>query len=363
MRLRKLPIPFWKILLAGFLLGVVLVLRSYVPYIYWKETEYFTWERFVWPPILNYTLWPFFIPFLYHFMAKYPLLRKARLKLRLKAIAIWIGISLTHEISTYVVWYSVKFLYDGEPLTSDTMTYMKGAIPSATVTRMIEYLIIYGLFLAIDYYNQYQSKELELAQVESELNEARLSALKRQLQPHFLFNTLNSISSLMEVNVKKAQGMVARLGDLLRSILDQNQHLVPVEKELEFLKNYLDIEEARFEDRLTVIYNIDQGALDQPIPFLITQPLVENAIKHGMAGKTDNGELLIKVSKDDKKLEIVVADNGCGIDENLEILKEGIGLNNIRRRLKRHYLDEAKLVLTKNEPKGVKATILINNAD
>ena len=296
-------------------------------------------------------------------MVKYPLFGKVSSGKRLIAILLAIGISLTHEISSYVVWYTGKYLYDGEPLNAESIHYMKGAIPSSTITRLLEYLVIYGLFSAIDYYNQYRSKELELAQVESELNEARLIALKRQLQPHFLFNTLNSISSLMEVNVKKAQVMVARLGDLLRSILDQNQHLVPVEKELEFIKNYLDIEEVRFEDRLEVQYDIDNNALVYPIPFLITQPLVENAIKHGMAGKTENGLLSIKVEKNSNELSITVADNGCGMDEISDRSKEGIGLNNIRRRLRRHYLDDANLTLSKNQPKGVKAVITIKDAD
>lgn len=362
MQLRKLPIPFWKIFSTGLCLGLVLVLRSYIPYAYWQETDLFVWEKFVWPPILNYTIWPFFVPILYHFMVKYPLFGKSSFQKRGIAILIWIGISLSHEISTYVIWYVGKYLYDGYIITSESLTYLKAAIPSATVTRMIEYLVIYGLFLALDYYNEVRSKELELAQVESELNEARLTALKRQLQPHFLFNTLNSISSLMEVDVKKSQGMVAKLGDLLRSILDQNKHLVTVEKELEFIKNYLDIEEIRFKDRLKVVYEIDPQALNRYIPFLITQPLVENAIKHGLAKKGEEGLLKIIIRNSGTSLNIRIQDNGVGVKGGIQNLTEGIGINNVSRRLKRHYLNEAKLTLSEINPEGILAEITIENA-
>lgn len=359
MRLRKLPLPFYKILFTGFLLGVVLAFRSYVPYVYWQETAYFTWERFVWPPIINYTIWPFFVPFLYHFKEQFPLLGKSSTRKRFIAVLIWIGISISHELSTYIVWFAGKFLYDGTPITAESFEYVKGAMPAATLTRMIEYLIIYGLFSAFDYYNQYRTKELELVQVENELNEARLNALKRQLQPHFLFNTLNSISSLMEVSVDRAQGMVARLGDLLRAILDQSEHLVTVRKELEFIKNYLDIEEVRFGDRMKVTYDIDESLMNEQVPFLISQPLVENAIKHGLAGKKDGGTLDISIHAANGKIHIAVADNGSGFEANRHAINEGIGVTNVRRRLKRHYADQAALQMLENNQQGVKAIITI----
>lgn len=363
MHLRKLPIPFYKILLTGICLGIVLAMRSYVPYIYWEETEYFTWERFVWPPIINYSLWPLFVPFLYHLMGKYPLIGKASFGTRMVAIFVWVSFSFFHEISTYIIWYSGMYIYDGTPISSESLNYVKGAVPSATVTRMIEYLIIYGLFSALDYYNQYRSKELELAQVESELNEARLTALKRQLQPHFLFNTLNSISSLMEVNVGKAQGMVARLGDLLRAILDQSAHLVSIRKELTFIQNYLDIEETRFEDRLKVVYDIDEGILNKMIPFLITQPLVENAIKHGLSGKSDGGVLQISIQAIAGKIHVVIADNGNGLSRNRHSINESIGITNVRRRLIRHYQDKGALQILENGKQGVKAVITFPDED
>ncbi len=363
MRLRKLPLPFYKILLTGFVLGIVLAFRSFVPYIYWEETAYYTWERFVWPPIINYTIWPLFVPFLYHFMAKYPLLGPSSTKKRMVAIFIWVAFSFSHEVTTYVIWFAGKYLYDGTAIAAESIDYLKGAVPAATVTRMIEYLIIYGLFSALDYYNQYRSKELELAQVENELNEARLIALKRQLQPHFLFNTLNSISSLMEINVDRAQGMVARLGDLLRAILDQSEHLVMIQKELTFIRNYLDIEETRFGDRLSVQYDIDSTLLAEKVPFLISQPLVENAIKHGLAGMKDGGTLHISIKANAGKIHIAVADNGSGFKRNRHAINEGIGITNVRRRLMRHYQDDAALQILENDNLGVKAVITIPYED
>ena len=363
MRLRKLPLPFYKILLTGFVLGIILAFRSYVPYVYWEETAHFTWERFVWPPIINYTIWPFFVPFLYHFMAKFPLLGPSSTQKRMVAVFLWVAFSFSHEVTTYVVWFAGKYLYDGTPLAVESIDYIKGAMPAATVTRMIEYLIIYGLFSALDYYNQYRSKELELAQVESELNEARLIALKRQLQPHFLFNTLNSISSLMEISVDQAQGMVARFGDLLRAILDQSEHLVTIQKELTFIRNYLDIEEIRFGDRLSVQYDIDASLLLEKVPFLISQPLVENAIKHGLSGMKDGGTLNISIQGNAGKICMAVADNGSGFKQTRHAINEGIGITNVRRRLMRHYQDSAGLQILQNDKQGVKAVITIPYED
>src|SRR5439155_7404139 len=162
----------------------------------------------------------------------------------------------------------------------------------------------------LNYYEKYRDRELRASQLGAQLAQAQLQVLRMQLQPHFLFNTLNAIAALMHRDLRLADRMIARLGELLRATLDDpGTQEVPLRRELEFLSPYLEIEQARLGPRLSVRLDIDDELLDARLPYLILQPLVENAIRHGLAPRTGAGRLNVRAWRDASRLVREVADN------------------------------------------------------
>jgi len=198
------------------------------------------------------------------------------------------------------------------------------------------YWLILFAYLAFDYYVKYRDRELRGVQLAAELSRAQLQALKMQLEPHFLFNTLNSISSLMYRDVEAADAMLVRLSEFLRLTLDRElDQEVTLQEELEFVRRYLEIEKIRFEDRLTVSVDVGHDVGEARVPTLALQPLIENAIHHGIASRLAGGSIAIRARRDDGTLRISVADDGvasCG-----EHPRERIGLANTRARLEQLY--------------------------
>src|ERR1043165_5284383 len=187
---------------------------------------------------------------------------------------------------------------------------------------------------AIDYYRKYQERELRTSQLESQLVAAELQVLKMQLHPHFLFNTLNTISALIHESPEEADEMISQLGDLLRMTLDTvHVHEVALTQELDFLKHYLAIEQTRFQDRLGVTMAIEPETLDALVPNLILQPLVENSIRHGIALRPEAHSIEIKSWRDNGMWRLRVADDGPGLKSDKLPLKEGVGLTTTRQRL------------------------------
>ncbi len=203
--------------------------------------------------------------------------------------------------------------------------------------NLLIYWVIVAVSQAFDYYRRFQERELRASELEKRLAQAKLQALQMQLNPHFLFNTLHSISSLMHKDVEAADRMVTRLGDLLRRALDsaENQE-VSLREELEFLERYLEIEQIRFGHRLTVKKKFEVDTLAAQVPNLILQPLVENAIRHGIEPFAKPGCIELGARRQNNKLTLAVADNGAGLADD-EAPEEGIGLSNTRARLRELY--------------------------
>jgi sensor histidine kinase YesM len=179
----------------------------------------------------------------------------------------------------------------------------------------------------------------ESEQLQARLDQARLQALRLQLQPHFLFNTLNTISALMHRDVDAADAMIARLSDLLRMSLQRvGVQEVPLKEELDFLSKYLEIEQTRFRDRLTVVFDVQADTLDALVPNLLLQPLVENAIKHGIGPRPTPGQIAVRARRNGALLELDVQDNGVGLSAaRLTDFNRGVGLSNTRSRLDHLY--------------------------
>jgi two-component system LytT family sensor kinase len=205
--------------------------------------------------------------------------------------------------------------------------------------EMMTYWTIVGVGTAMKYMHEARVKELSAAQLETRLVEARLHTLQRQMQPHFLFNTLNTISALMHRDVDAADAMIARLSDLLRMSLQRvGVQEVPLKEELDFLSKYLEIEQTRFRDRLTVVFDVQADTLDALVPNLLLQPLVENAIKHGIGPRPTPGQIAVRARRNGALLELDVQDNGVGLSAaRLTDFNRGVGLSNTRSRLDHLY--------------------------
>ena len=200
------------------------------------------------------------------------------------------------------------------------------------------YFSLVGLGHAIAYWYEAEERALNAERLQTRLAEAQLQALQRQLQPHFLFNTLHTISSLMRSDVEAADVMIDRLSDLLRMSLRSNAQEVSLKQEIEILQSYLAIEQTRFRDRLSVAIDVDPAALDARVPHLLLQPLVENAVRHGIAPRARPGRITIRAVQNGGQLRIDVRDSGDGLPpDRLVAMNDGVGLGNTRARLAHLY--------------------------
>ncbi|HLB85681.1 MAG TPA: sensor histidine kinase, partial [Steroidobacteraceae bacterium] len=204
---------------------------------------------------------------------------------------------------------------------------------------LMTYLFLVGLAHALAYRRESEARALDSAHLETRLVEAQLQALQRQLHPHFLFNTLNTISALMHRDVDAADATIARLSDLLRMSLQRvGVQEVPLKEELDFLSKYLEIEQTRFRDRLTVVFDVEAETLHALVPNLLLQPLVENAIKHGIGPRPTPGQIAVRARVNGAMLELDVQDNGVGLSAaRLTDFNRGVGLSNTRSRLDHLY--------------------------
>src|SRR5215469_11799647 len=233
---------------------------------------------------------------------------------------------------------------------------------------VITYFIIIGIQYGISYYWQYQERaqqalrlELNASELQRQLVHAQLGALKMQLQPHFLYNTLNAIMILVrQQKGVQAEEMLARLSDLLRCVLeDVEAQEVPLRRELEYLQLYLSIEQVRFPDRLRAEISADSAILDAAVPQMGLQPIVENAVRHGIGRSSAAGKIHIIAARVDGMLEVRVQDDGPGLPPGGPATGRGIGLANTRLRLHQLYGDAARLAVENSSRGGAVVTMSV----
>jgi signal transduction histidine kinase len=244
---------------------------------------------------------------------------------------------------TYLNWNSLQF-DKPQALATFSWTAAWMRIFPFQLTELIDWELIAGAAVvgithAFFYYRESQARALRSAQLETQLVAAQLQTLQSQLHPHFLFNTLHAISALMHQDVAAADRMLVRLSELLRLTLDTlTRPEVRLSEELEFIEKYLQIEQVRLGDRLKTTYDIDPDTLDAWVPALLLQPLVENAIKHGIAPLAQPGRIVITARRDSDLLIMTVDDSGPGPSERaLAALSTGIGVSNTRARLQHQF--------------------------
>lgn len=294
------------------------------------------WSRIV-SDLLSWTIWGLLLPSIWWLSRRFPF-ERSRLASRIP-IHLAGGLLIS---SIFVVLLEIKdeivdALFSAEtPLAPlrDIEGYLYGGLEFF----LLPYFAIVALVHALGRFQQHRRRELKASRLETRLVQAHLEVLKMQLRPHFLFNTLNAISSLMHRDVDAADRMITLLSDLLRMSLDQDErHQVTLQNELDFLNRYLAIEQIRFRDRLAVEIEVEPECLAVQVPRLILQPLVENSIRHGIAMRSAAGRVAIRGRREGERLLLTVWDDGPGLPGEGVVLREGLGLSNTRARLQQIY--------------------------
>ncbi|HEX8169943.1 MAG TPA: histidine kinase [Thermoanaerobaculia bacterium] len=229
------------------------------------------------------------------------------------------------------------------------------------VNQLVFYLAVLAAGCAREYFLRDRDREAQAARLQAQLAEAQLNALRMQINPHFLFNTLHAMSALVERDPSGVRRMIARLSELLRHTTDSSaRDLIPLRAELDFLRRYIEIMEIRFQGRLRATIDVDPSLLDTPVPNLILQPIVENALEHGASRVAGTGEIAITGRREGDRLVLTVRDNGPGIGESDG--RGGVGLTNTRARLAQLYGERAGVTLESQEGGGARAEIVIPDA-
>jgi len=284
--------------------------------------------------------------------ALFRLLRKHYLRLPAFSLVCVLGILLAEFLrSTMAVVFPNKGVFALQLHWQDEGPWLVVAVYATTLLSIL---------LPIKIWNSSRTeKKLELQQLR--LNEARLAALSRQINPHFLFNTLNSVTSLIRLDPHQARQMVVKLSNILRRLLRQQDNLTPLREELSFIDDYLAIEMVRFGDKLHFVKDTDPVTLDLLVPSMLLQPLVENSIRHGLSSKVEGGTIRVRSRLMGGRLQILIEDDGVGIPEAklATLFEQGIGVSNVNERLKVLFGAEYKMWIDSRPGEGTSTGIEI----
>jgi signal transduction histidine kinase len=313
--------------------------------------------------------WAAMTPVTFWIASRFPLERERGVRYLPVHLLAAVSLSMLHFVAVGWLYYQTH----ARGRVAGFGVMMRNWVESFGMLNFLTYWAIVGAWLALTYHSRYQASqskaaqlERDAAQLEASMAEARLDALRMELNPHFLFNTLNAISGLVRRrDYDEAVQVLARFGDLLRITLDREaEQTTSLAKELEFLRLYLDIERVRFHDRLEVEIDVDPSLLDVRVPTLILQPLVENAVRHGIARKPGAGSIHIEVRHTRAGLRLTVTDTGVGFGAEARLSRgDGVGLSNTHARLSQLYGASATLELAETEGGGATVTVNLPLAD
>lgn len=307
------------------------------------------WLKFV-GDYLDSSVWAFLTPFILLGVSRFPIERRTWRRAVPVHLVAGLAASLFWLPELHASRLALSVFFDDASLFRD--------LSASMVFRVIvEGLLLYTQILAIGhgmhYYREYSARDLSASRVEAQLARAQLQILRMQLHPHFLFNTLNTISALIHKDVRAADRMLALLGDLLRDSFEKlGSQEVALKQELDFLDRYLEIEQTRFQDRLVVDKDIAVETLDALVPNLILQPLVENAIRHGIARRAGAGRIELRAWRNNGMLSVQIRDDGPGLPTDAPVAtRGGVGLANSQARLEQLYGKRHRFELS-NRPEG-----------
>jgi LytS/YehU family sensor histidine kinase len=341
------PWARWALVMAGWtLIALYFTSENYLYVIVLGSAYSFTKILTWW--LTHFYLWALLTPLVWFLARRFPL-ESGRW---VRSLFVQIPASVFIAALQSLLWLTVRPLVN-LPNSSALLPWdvYKRILVGDVHSNLMVYWFLVGLWNSLNYYRKYQQQALAASRLEKSLAQARLDVLQMQLQPHFLFNTLHAISTLMQRDVAAANRLIVRLSDLLRLTLEHaGEQVVSLQKELELLEQYLEIQRTRFQDRLTVRMDIDPETLDAQVPCLILQPLVENAVRHGIAPLSRPGRIEIRAHRQNGTLRLEVCDNGVGLKADEES-HQGIGLGNTRARLAQLYGAAQALRMT-NAPTG-----------
>ena len=335
------------------------------------------WETSFWYGAPDALIWVGLTPLVIWVSRKLPI-RRSQLVPRLALhVLIALGLSLAHSLAD-LAFHIVRVALTGG--VAPARLIFDSVVRHTTHLNLMLYFLIAGFAHYAAYSRRLVDRERQAAELRAQLSDARLAALRMQLRPHFLFNALNTISGLMQRDVETAQSMVRHLGELLRMSLSLGQRdEIALGEELQFVRTYLEIEHARFRDRLTVRIDAADALLSCAVPAFILQPLVENAIHHGVARNPAGGTVRIEARNVDGKLELRVEDDGPGLEQEAAVRLPvrtlhsaersttagdptddsmgGVGLSNTRSRLRELYDRNGELLVEDRPDGGVTARL------
>jgi two-component system, LytTR family, sensor kinase len=312
-------------------------------------------------------LWAAMTPFILWLGARWPIDGRRRIALHLSFAVVFafarasVELAIQYPLNKWGVIGPTEWLED-----------LNNAIANMLIFGLHGSFFTYWVVLSVQatfrYYEKFRDREqeavrlaLRASQLTAQVARARLGALKMQLQPHFLFNTLNAIVVLVRQNkAGQAEEALTRFSDLLRAVLDDmDAQEVPLSKELDYLKLYLAVEQMRFSDRLQVDILADLDVLDAAVPHMGLQPIVENAVRHGLGQQANGGVIQIQVQRLDQSLHISVRDDGPGVANACGVAGRGMGLSNLRARLQQLYGEQAQLRIESAHPRGAVVKIVL----
>jgi two-component system LytT family sensor kinase len=322
-----------------------------------NERENISFFQILGSNLTRYGLWGLFSHFIFKLTRNFDF-QSAPHYWRNIFIQVWLGLIfstihfVTYTLISWVIYDAFRQRYP------NVLVYLQNGFLGSFYIGLLIYGLIVFASQAFLRNKKYIEEEKKASLFQAQLVESQLQALKMQLQPHFLFNTLNSISSLIIKNPIQAQTMIAKLGDFLRMTLDFNKNqMVFLNEELSFLRSYLEIEQTRFSEKLQVTFNIDEEVLNAVVPHLALQPIVENSIKHGISQMTEGGRIEIMAQKYENELKLTVTDNGPG-QSNSPVTNQ-TGLANIKARLEHLYGVDFSFEMNSEAGQGMIVTLTI----
>ncbi len=345
------PIPFRYFLISGIGFSFILIISSYLAF---EDSEYTVYGNLNHSILTfwKYVLWPLFVPGMYVILSEIKR-KEGRLIQGVFLGLLALFFAGTHSVVSNIFYYLTLWPIIGGAVLLEQLPQFFEFFIWILLSRFLDAIGIIGILLGINFYQEYSEKKSEILLLKSELREAELTALRNQLNPHFLFNTLNTISSLIDQDTERAQKVLSKVAQLLRNNLDQSKkNIILFKDELGIVKDYLAIEMERFNDRFTVEYSIDDETLTKKVPNLFLQPLVENALKHGVYKTIHPVTLSLDAKLNMGKLIIKVKDDGAVHNTtSSKSTRKGVGLRNLESRLERLYNGKASLevVLKENE--------------
>lgn len=351
--------PRW-LWIAAFWSGIALFDATQTVLLMRAEGMHHHWLRLFFTLLFSWLPWALATPLVLRLGRRYPGAQWRRVSTWLTHLAACAAIGLV-----YALWSSVwEELLNPWALSPGPNPFGQLWVQKFE-NGVLSSLILYGVILLVgsmlDSRERLARQQAETARLNEQLSKTQLDALRRQIEPHFLFNTLNAIAGLVrEERNDAAVRMIAGLSDFLRRVVeDSGRQQVPLSEELQFAQQYLDIQKVRFAERLQVSVDVPTELFHAQVPSLILQPMVENAVKHGIAKQVQGGAIRIAASRSNGRLTLTVYNDGPGLPAGWEQIQSGVGISNVRTRLQNLYGDAFEMNMRNQDPGGVQVSVSV----